>query len=149
MNRSIDMAQFPAAVDAPDDRVRIDRFVLRLLDARRAELRVCARPSDTLDELDLFGHAGLATSLPLTVEGDPIPGVPTIHPVEDDEIPTWWTAIVEIDALPFDTRRVLLRAARFHDGEALDLHAPDQVAQLLFELRRATWTPDPSALALH
>lgn len=132
----------------PDSRLRIDRFVLRLLDSRRAEVRVCATPSELIEDFQALERAGLDPSLPLTVEGAEVPFVPQTL-VIDDDVPLSWTAIIEIDELPPRMRKTLMRTARLRDGEELDLHAPDEVEQLLLELRRTTWTPEPVAVALH
>lgn len=134
--------------EIPESRLRIDRFILRLLDSHRAELRVSARPADLIEDFETLGLAGLDPSLPLTVEGGTVLYTPSAL-VIDDDVPLSWTAVIEIDELPPRTRKVLLRAARLRDGEELDLHAPDEVERLLMELRGTTWTPEPFAIALH
>ena len=116
------------------DRPRIDRFVLRVLDARRAELRVCTAPPpvccqdphdfDIPDDSDLCDEP------------------------ESPSSPQSWTTVIPIDALPQFTRDVLAVAASLYETEELDLSANDELEQLLRELRATTWTPEPGA-ALH
>ena len=110
-------------------RPRIERFVLRALDARRAELRicVCAEPRWFVPD-------------PNDVEAYQVEASPTFPP---GIAPLTWIAVVQIDDLPQPTRGVLEVAASLYGTEEFDLSPNEDLGQMLLDLRATTWAPEP------
>lgn len=143
--RSAGAASPSSEIDAAG-RVRVSHMLLRLLDGERAELRVCCdpvAPEESMMDMDVVATAEEIAANP------ELERQAALRRWASAEGPVTWTAIIGLDDLPPDTRRVLSMAARVYEIDELDLSPSDGLEDLLRNLRDTTWTPEPASMSLH
>lgn len=161
---------FAAGVAFSQDRWRIDRFVLRMLDARRAELRVsaahpaCCLPAPaSADESCDVGSPGICGAVRVIGFADegaeddgrdpPDPNCDAFDPFEAEDDAhvdaQVWTAVIPLASLPVRTREALEVASDLYETDELDLSASDEMEELLLALGATTWAPQPVRAPLH
>lgn len=140
---------FESGLSFSPDRWRIDRYVLRLLDSDRAELRVCAAHPDAFASTHMPRAAGADSRTTWDDdEHDDERGDDDAF-FESTDAPQAWTAVIPIESLPAGTREVLQVARGLYEIDELDLSASADLEQLLLALRATTWAPEPVRMALH
>ncbi len=131
----------PATGESSPARWRIHRFVLRMLDSRRAELCICAIDPEFLAEDEATDDARRLA--PLSVDDVEAMALAA------EAASLAWTAVIPIHTLPAGTRDALRSAVEIFETDELDCSAGEELERLLLDLRSTTWTPQPLRVSLH